>query len=408
MHHQPLVVTGGVDTHSDVHVAAVLDNVGRVLGTESFPTTTAGYRSLLAWMRRHGELDRVGVEGTGSYGAGLARHLAAEGVVVVEVNRPDRQTRRRRGKSDTTDAIAAARAALNGDATATPKAGDGIVEAIRSLQIARRSAVKARTQAANQIRDLVVTAPDELRAQLKGLNTAKRVAMCAGFRPGDYTEPAEGLRHALRHLARRHEALDAEIAELDQALAVLTARANPALVAARGVGHEVAAALLVTAGDNPERMLTEASFAALCGVSPIEASSGKTTRHRLNRGGDRRANNALWRIVMVRLAHQDERTKAYVTRRRTEGLSDAEIIRCLKRAIAREMFRLLTDPPAVPNGSDLRTARNASGLSLAAVAEQLGTWPTRLSQLERGLKHDLDLATRYQTWLDTNNLGKIA
>lgn len=407
MHHQHLVVTGGVDTHGDVHVAAVLDHVGRVLGTESFPATTAGYRSLLGWLGRHGELDRVGVEGTGSYGAGLVRYFAAQGVVVVEVNRPDRQTRRRRGKSDTTDAIAAARAALNGDASATPKAGDGIVEAIRSLQIARRSAVKARTQAGNQIRDLVVTAPDELRAQLKGLTTAKRVAMCARFRPGDYTEPAEALRHALRHLARRHEALDAEIAELDKALAELTAQANPALVAARGVGHEVAATLLVTAGDNPERMLTEAGFAALCGVSPIEASSGKTIRHRLNRGGDRQANNALWRIVMVRLQH-DDRTRAYVERRTAEGLSISEIIRCLKRAIAREMFRLLTNPPAVPNGADLRAARNTAGISLAAVAEELGTWPTRLSQLERGLKHDIDLATRYQTWLDTNTARKAA
>lgn len=400
MQHQPLVVTGGVDTHGDVHVAAVIDVVGRVLGTASFPATAAGYRSLLTWFRRHGELGGVGVEGTGSYGAGLARYLAADSVVVVEVNRPDRQTRRRRGKSDTTDAIAAARAALNGDATATPKAGDGIVEAIRSLQVARRSAMKARTQASNQIRDLIVTAPDDLRAQLRGLKTAKRVAVCARFRPGDYTDSGEGLRHALRHLARRHEALDAEIAELDQALVDLTARANPALVAARGVGHEVAAALLVTAGDNPQRMQTEAGFAAVCGVSPVEASSGKKVRHRLNRGGDRRANNALWRIVMVRLSHQDERTTTYIARRRAEGRSDTEIIRCLKRAIAREMFRLLTNPPAVPNGADLRAARTDAGISLAIIAEQLGTWPTRISQLERGLKHDADLATRYQTWLD--------
>ncbi|WP_116999733.1 IS110 family transposase [Desertimonas flava] len=400
MHHQRLVVTGGVDTHGDVHVAAVLDPVGRVLATGSFPATTAGYRQLLSWLCRHGRVVQVGVEGTGSYGAGLARHLARHGVAVVEVNRPDRQARRRRGKSDTVDAIAAARAALSGDATATPKTGDGIVETIRSLQVARRSAVKARTQAGNQIRDLIVTAPDDLRAQLKGLNTVNRVAACARFRPGDYTDPTEGLRHALRHLARRWQALDVEITELDGALKMLTARANPALVAARGVGHEVAAALLVTAGDNPQRMQTEASFAALCGVSPIEASSGKTIRHRLNRGGDRRANNALWRIIMVRLQH-DERTKAYVERRTAEGLSIREIIRCLKRAVAREMFRLLTNPPAVPNGADLRTARNTAGISLAVVAEQLGTWPTRISQLERGLQHDLDLATRYQTWLNT-------
>lgn len=399
MHEQDVDVTAGVDTHSDVHVAAVVDEAGRVLGTASFPTDTAGYRSVLAWMRHHGRVVRVGVEGTGSYGAGLARHLAAAEIVVVEVNRPDRQARRRRGKSDTTDAIAAARAALNGDATAIPKAGNGPAEAIRALQVARRSAIKARTQAANQIRDLIVTAPDGLRAQLKGLSSAQRVARCARFRPGALTDPVEGTKQALRILALRHDALDAEIAQLDASLRELTAAANPALVAARGVGPDVAATLLITAGDNPDRMRSEAGFAALCGVSPIEASSGKVTRHRLNRGGDRRANNALWRVVMVRLAHRDERTRAYIDRRRAQGRSDREIIRCLKRAVARELYRALTHPDTVPHGPSLRTTRLPAGITLTTAAEHLGTWPTRLSQLERGLKHDADLATRYECWL---------
>lgn len=398
MHDEHASVTGGVDTHGDVHVAAVLDVVGRVLDTSSFPTTTAGYRSLLGWLRRHGRLVTVGVEGTGAYGAGLARFLAAEGVAVVEVNRPDRQTRRRRGKSDTTDAIAAARAALSGDATATPKAGTGIVEAIRSLRVARKSAIKARTAAANQIRDLIVTAPELVRSELKPLTTTKRVERCARFRPGQLTEPVNAVKHALRHLAQRHQSLDSEIDDLDEAVNTLTAQTNPALVGASGVGPDVAAQLLITAGDNPDRMSRESSFAAICGSSPVEASSGKTTRHRLNRGGDRDANNALWRIATNRLQH-DERTRNYAERRRSEGKSDREIVRCLKRHIAREMYQLLTDPPVVPNGVNLRANRTAAGITLAYIAEQLGTWPTRISQLEQGITHNTDLARRYEALL---------
>ena len=265
-------------------------------------------------MASWGQLARVGVEGTGSYGAGLARHLAAAGVAVVEVNRPNRQTRRRRGKSAVTDAEAAARAALSGDATARPKAGDGPVEAIRTLRVARRSAIKARTQAINQIHDLIVTAPDALKDQLGGLRTGALIDACARLRPNptDHQVTAAA-KQALRALARRHRALSAEINELDAELLALCAEANPALLAAPGVGPEVAATLLVTAGDNPQRMATNASFAALCGASPIEASSGQHIRHRLNRGGDRQANNALWRIAMVRLRY-DERTIAYAQR----------------------------------------------------------------------------------------------
>ncbi len=398
MHHEQLDVTDGVDTHGDNHVAAVVDSAGRILGTETFPADLASYRRLLAWMRRHGHLERVGIEGTGAYGAGLARHLASEGVEVVEVNRPNRQTRRRRGKSDTTDAEAAARAALNGEADGRPKAADGAVEALRALRVARRSALKARTQAGNQIRDLIVTAPDELRSRLRGCGTDARVEICAGFRPGPAADPGEATKRSLRCLARRHRDLSAEIDELDEAIAALCAQVNPALLGARGVGAEVASALLVAAGDNPERLRSEASFAALCGSSPVEASSGKITRHRLNRGGNREANNALWRIVMVRLTC-DPATQAYAARRRSEGKTDREIMRCLKRYVAREIFRLIIAPPAVPAGAELRAARTAAGISLASAAEALGTWPTRISQLERGLEHSTELATRYQLWL---------
>jgi len=398
MHVQHRQVTGGVDTHGEVHVAAVIDATGRILGTESFPASLVGYRSLLRWLRRHGAVASVGVEGTGAYGAGLARHLTQEGVVVVEVNRPDRQRRRQRGKSDTVDAEAAARAALNGEATAAPKAGDGPVESVRVLRLARRSAIKARTQAANQIRDLIVTAPDQLRSRLRHLDTNDRVALCARFRANDLADHAEATKAALRTLARRHLDLSLEIDLLDNQILQLCAAINPALLAASGVGPEVAATLLVTAGDNPHRMNSEAAFAALCGASPVEASSGKITRHRLNQGGDRQANNALWRIVLVRMS-SDPRTKTYVARRTLQGKSKKEIIRCLKRHVAREIFRLLIDPPAVPAGADLRSLRLDAGIILATVAEALGTWPTRISQLERGLLHDAELARRYHLWL---------
>jgi transposase len=395
-------VTGGVDTHSDQHVGVVVDAVGRILGAASFPATSAGYGRLLRWMGGFGRIGRVGVEGTGSYGAGLARYLTAQGVEVVEVNRPNRQLRRRRGKSDTTDAEAAARAALNGEASGIPKAGDGRVESIRVLQLARRSAVKARTQTANQIRDLIVTAPDQLRDRLESLDTDGRVETCARLRPGPATQTTEATKQALRLLARRHQALTTEITELDQVLGLLCSQTNPALLGAKGVGSEVAATLLVAAGDNPGRMTSERSFAALCGVSPIEASSGKVTRHRLNRGGNRHANHALWWIVKVRLAC-DPRTKAYAAHRKAEGKTDREIIRCLKRYVAREIYRLLVDPPEVIDGADLRQQRLASGLSLATVADQIGTWATRLSQLERGLMHNSELADRYKLWLDQHD-----
>ena len=330
-------VVGGVDTHADVHVAAVIDEVGRLLDTESFETTPRGYRRLLRWMRRHGDVIRVGVEGTGTYGAGLARFLAAADVEVVEVDRPDRRLRRRRGKSDPVDAEAAARAALSGLASGAPKGRDGAVEMIRTLRVARRSAMKARTQAANQLHALVHSGPEELRGQLRQLKTPDLVAKAARFRPGELVSALEATKCALMEIARRHQALTAEIERLDASLAALVAEAAPKLVARRAVGIDTAGALLVAAGDNPHRLRSEAAFAALCGVSPLDASSGRQQRHRLNRGGDRTANNAIWRIVVVRMGC-DPRTKAYVERRTKEGLTKGEIIRCLKRYVARELY----------------------------------------------------------------------
>ena len=246
---QARLVTGGVDTHAEVHVAGMVDQAGRVLGTGEFPVSAAGYQAALAWMRGHGELVKVGVEGTGSYGAGLARYLAAEGVEVTEVIRPNRQARRRRGKSDTADAVAAALAALNGEASGTPKSGDGAAESIRALQVARRGAVKARTQAGNQLRDLILTAPGQLRDKLAALTTPRRVALAARFRPGDLASPAEAAKAAMAAVAHRHQALTAEIAQLDTSLEALARHAAPAGFLARaGIGTQVASILLTTAG----------------------------------------------------------------------------------------------------------------------------------------------------------------
>lgn len=333
-------VVVGVDTHADIHVAVALSSLGARLGSRIVATTPAGFGELVDWVGGFGPVRCFGVEGTGSYGAALARHLGAAGHAVVEVDRPDRRTRRLRGKSDPVDAEAAARAVLAGTASGCPKAGDGRVEMIRSLRVARRSALKARTQATNQLLALVLTSPDELRASLRSMSLPRLVKVAARFRPGPLLDPAAATKLALRYLARRHASLSAEIAELDRALAQVVSEAAPGLLALPGVGTDVAGALLVAAGDNPERLSSEAAFARLCGVAPLPASSGKTNRHRLNRGGDRIANNALWRIVLVRMS-SDPRTRTYVERRTKEGLSKKEIIRCLKRYVAREAYRHL-------------------------------------------------------------------
>jgi transposase len=337
MAHDCTGVVGGVDTHADLHVAAALDSTGRLLGTESFTADPAGHRRLLAWLRAFGSVEVVGVEGTGSYGAGLTRHLLAEGVRVVEADRHSRRVRRRRGKSDTVDAEEAARAALSGEARAVPKARDGDVECIRALRVVRRSAMKSRVQAIHQMRMLLVSAPDDVRERLRSLRFGELVRRCARLRVGEVTGPSTATRLALRELALRVQALDAQIARLDAEIAPLVARAAPSLLALPGVGPDTAAALLVAAGDNPRRLASEASFARLCGTTPLEASSGKVTRHRLNRGGDRQANHALWRIVLVRMG-RDPRTQAYVERRLKEGLTKREVMRCLKRYVAREVY----------------------------------------------------------------------
>ena len=332
----------GVDTHADTHTAVAIDQTGRRLDTIQVPADHAGYESLLQWAQVLGTLQCFGIEGTGSYGAGLTRFLTTSGTQVFEVGRVNRQHRRRYGKSDPADAEAAARSVLSGQSTGTPKTRDGIVESIRTLHVVKRSAIKARTQAANQMTNLIVTAPEATREELRGLTALKRSQKAAAWRPGDTFDPATVTRRAVRTLARRWLVLTEEIRGLNAELDKMINTAAPTLVAQLGVSRDVAAKLLIAAGDNPDRIRTEAGFAALCGVNPVSASSGRTTRHRLNRAGDRQANNALWVIAMVRLRHDPE-TILYAERRQAEGLSHREIVRCLKRYLARRLHPIIVN-----------------------------------------------------------------
>lgn len=334
-------VVGGVDTHGDVHVAAALDGIGGLVGVAEFGTDAAGLRQLVDWLRGCGEVTRVGVEGTGSYGAGLVRELRANQIAVVEVDRPDRQLRRRKGKSDSVDAVAAARRALAGEG-GDAKTRDGSVEAIRTLVVAKRSARRQRTATITQMRHLIYTAPQELRDHFVGVSQDQLIGGGAGLRPDSARDDqvTQATKASLRELARRVQGLSAELTRIDKRLGPLVAATAPALLARPGVGIDTAASLLVAAGDNPDRLRSEAAWAHLCGVAPVEASSGKVSRYRLDRGGDRQANSALWRIVFVRMA-RDPRTRAYIKRRTDEGLSTKEIMRCLKRYVAREVYRYL-------------------------------------------------------------------
>jgi transposase len=349
---QSRVVFGGIDTHKDIHVAALLDSDGGLVASASFGTTRAGYRQLQAWLSRAGTVARVGVEGTGSYGAGVCRELSVAGIEVVEVNRPDRAERRRRGKSDVLDAAAAAEAARTSKRIAIPKSRDGQVESVRVLKLNRTSAVQARTKAFQQIDQLIVTAPAPLRDQLRDLAKMRLIRCCAASRPEDShaADPAVATRIALKNLARRYLELNAEIRELDKLLKRLATELAPQLSAVSGIGADTAAQLLITVGDNPGRIRSEGAFAMLCGVAPLPASSGKTQRHRLNRGGDRQANRALHVIATTR-KRSEPRTQTYIKNKIASGHTKQEATRSLKRLIAREVYYLLLRPHNDPDSS---------------------------------------------------------
>jgi transposase len=337
------LVVGGVDTHRDSNVAAVVDMNGGLLGVESFATTADGHRLLSLWMSGFGAVERVGIEGTGAYGAGIARYFLAGDVVVIEVDRPNRQKRRRHGKSDQLDAIEAARGALSGRCQGRAKSGDAHAEALRALLVAKRSARSTRIRTIVQLRHLMFTAPDELRSRLGALSATQLVNEAAKLRPRPGGDVAlQGTKAAAVILARRVHALDAELGVIDERIGPLVKAVAPELLNIFGVGVDTAAVLLVTAGDNPGRITSEGAWAMLCGIAPIPATSGQIdNRFRLNNGGDRHANNAIWRIVITRLGQHEPRTVAYMNRRLAEGKSKRSIIRSLKRYVARETFRAL-------------------------------------------------------------------
>jgi transposase len=366
--HDPVgEITGGVDTHKEFHVAAAKDSLGRDLATRRFPATLAGYIALLAWLASFGPVTAVGVEGTGAYGAGLSTHLQQQGIRVVEVNRPNRQKRRRNGKSDPKDAIAAAAAVQSGDATATPKPRTGPIESVRVVKETRDHLTTARTAALNVLHALIITAPTSLRESLDDMTPAALIRHCAEFAPP--AVPAKGMRGntrthtierlvdglidsensvriALGELARTIQFYNTRIAELHTALTALVTRIAPRTSALHGVGPGRTAQLLLTAGDHPDRIHGEPSFANLTGVAPQDCSSGQTQdHHRLSRAGDRQANSVLYYIVLTRLAHHQP-TRDYMTTRLRPGtkMTKKHLIRCLKRYVAREIYpRLMAD-----------------------------------------------------------------
>jgi transposase len=391
-------VIAGVDTHADTHWAAIITTTGQHVADKQFPATPDGYARLIGFITGHGRLVRVGVEGTSSYGAGLTRVLQAASLDTVEVIRPKRE-QRRRGKSDPIDAYAAAAAVLTRQHLPMPKTSGGDVDAIRVLLIARRSASKAKTDAMRQIKSILVTAPNQIRERFRAMSDTTLTEALSKLRPAPATKDVDSATlSALRVLARRHTTMADEITTLDADLDILTSRANPSLRATHGVGPIIAAQLLITAGENPERLASEAAFAALTGTAPIPASSGKTRRHRLNRGGDRDANCAIHQIVLVRMAN-DPATKAYIAKRKADGKTIRETIRCLKRAVTREMHAHLTNPQPVPTIDDLRPLRQAKHVSLERAARTFNRWAAELSRLERGLKLDDLLTKQYRDWL---------
>ncbi|MEB0002484.1 IS110 family transposase [Cryobacterium sp. RTC2.1] len=399
MTNDDISVIAGIDTHADTHHVAIITNYGKHLADKKFLAVGSGYREIAEYITRYGPVIAVGVEGTGSYGAELTRVLIHEGFEVKEVNRPNRQARRIHGKSDPLDAYQAAESVLAQRGTCTPKARDGNVEALRVLRTARTSAMKARTAVLAQISAVLTSAPESIRAKYRGKTSESRAKSMATSRPtGDITDPLVATAVTLKRMAARHAYLTTEIDDCDAELARIIAEHAPALTLIKGVGTAVASQLLVTIGDNPERLTTEAQFAALAGVAPIPASSGKTTRHRLSRGGDRAANSAIHRIVLVRMA-KDQRTQNYVVKRTSEGKGKKEIMRCLKRYVAREIYRVLQNPRPGLLTNDLRPRRLALHLTQTAVALELSAWPKAISRIERGATQDRVLSERYRTWL---------
>ena len=335
----------GVDTHRDEHVLAVVTApAGVVVAQRSVPATARGYAEALRFAAEHAPAARVwAVEGAGHYGAGLARYLSGHGETVLEAGRGPRNERRLQGKDDQLDAARAARTVLASETLALPRAGQRR-EALRLLLIARRGAVDVRREALVQLRSVIVTAPDQLRSELRGLPAGRLIQRCSRFRRSSSRTPdALALTLVLRTLARRVQAATVEAAELEAEILAHVRALVPQLLDEPGVGPIVAAQVIVT-WSHKGRVRSEAAFARLAGVAPIPASSGQTTRHRLSRGGDRQLNRALHTVILHR-RHHDPATQAYIARRIAEGKTRRDAVRLLKRYLARHLYRLLAEMP---------------------------------------------------------------
>ena len=331
----------GVDTHKDFHHVAAITTLGAAVADRQFPATPAGYGEVLDWVAGHGQVLRAGVEGTGSYGAGLTKRFRVAGIEVVDVIAPDKQERRLRGKTDQIDAYSAARAVLAQRATTVPKTRDGHVEAIRVLHTTKQLVIKQSTETMNQLKSLVVSAPETLREKLAGLTGKPLSRACTRLRVLKTDDlVTRHTKTALKALGNRHLALQAEAATLLKDYQGLVQDYGPELLAVHGVGPDVAASLLSVTGENVDRITSESALAHLCGAAPIPASSGKTNRYRLNRGGNRQGNAALHRIIVSRLkGHQA--TKDYMTKSLARGKSKREAMRLLKRYVCREIHPIL-------------------------------------------------------------------
>ncbi|NMR31850.1 IS110 family transposase [Crystallibacter degradans] len=396
----PTDLVAGVDTHTDTHTLAILTAQGGTVLTQTFTADMHGYADLITALRAAGHVAVVGVEGTNSYGAGLTRALRGAGYAVKEVLRPARQVRRMRGKSDPIEAIEAARTVISGHGVSDAKDTQTATESLRFLLTARAQLISTMTALGNSITSMLITAPETVRAKYRGLATPALIKRLTASRPGEQCDsPHTAALHAMRQLARAREDASSKAEHLEQQMRQLLATHYPQVLAIYGAGTIVAAQLVVTAGGNPQRIRNEAAFASLCGVAPIPASSGRTNRHRLNRGGDRRGNSALHRITLIRM-QRDKRTQDYVARRTREGKSTKEIMRCLKRAIAREVYRALTAEQSPATQHDFKALRESKRLTLSQAAAALRTQPARISDIEKQRRPLPELTARYKQWLE--------
>ncbi len=390
----------GVDTHSDFHVLAVVDSSATVVETRRFPSDAASCASVARELAGRWGCAAAAVECCGSYGRGLVEALAGAGVRAMEVPASFRRLMAGKDKSDEADAAAAATFALAsaGRPARGPKDSSGPAGQLACLAAARRGAVKEATACVNEARGLLVKAPDPLRSRFKGMPKKRLMEALRRLAPGKGPDRCERL--ALRSAARRWAACEKERASLEAEMAAIVSERYPSLLELPGVGAVCAAEVAAAAGDNPERFKSEAAFAKAVGCAPLEASSGKTVRHRLNRGGDRRANCAIHRIVVVRMSC-DERTRAYVDKRVSQGKTKREAVRCLKRYVARELYRALLAPERRPPDLRLRARREALGETLAAAASAVGLSQGKVSRVERGESRDGRAEALLDGWLSS-------